>query len=83
MALPSARHQLVRALRGLFADDDPEFRGNAALEINKIEDDVAAGLLEVPEEDRKATIRAAVRQGGRGFLCSGDPVRQSGSVFMH
>jgi hypothetical protein len=67
MASTSARQQLVQALPQLFADQVPEFRGIAALEINQLHDDVAAGLLNVPEEDRRAAIMAAVCRGGRGF----------------
>jgi hypothetical protein len=65
MASPSARQQLVRELPELFADKDPAFRGNAVLEINQLHDDVAAGLLDLPVEDKRATIMAAVHRGGR------------------
>jgi hypothetical protein len=81
MASPTARQLLVRALPGLFPDKDPEFRGKAFLEIAQMQSDVAAGLLDLPEEDRRAAIEAAVHRGGQGSLCSDDPVWQTGSVF--
>jgi hypothetical protein len=69
MASPTtSRHQLVLALPGLFPDKDPDFFDKAALEVNQLDDGVAAALLDLAEEDRRGAIMAAVHRGGRSLF---------------
>ncbi len=58
------KQQLVEGLRGLFPGKDPAWRARATLAIAQLPDDVAAGLVNVDAEDKRATIEAAVA-GGR------------------
>jgi hypothetical protein len=64
MDAPTFRQQLLQALPELFpGDENTEFRGDAAVAIDKMSADWSAGLLGMPVGDQKAAIKAAV-QGG-------------------
>ncbi|KIZ07006.1 hypothetical protein MNEG_0951 [Monoraphidium neglectum] len=66
MDAPTFRQQLLQALPELFpGDENTDFRGDAAVAIDKMSADWSAGLLGMPVGDQKAAIKAAVR-GGRG-----------------
>lgn len=83
----SPKQQLVQGLRNLFPDKTSAWRAQAALAVGQLQEDVAAGLVSVDAEDRRATIEAAVA-GRRGwfpwFFCNcllQPPVTITGSLL--
>lgn len=61
MAARTARQQLIEAIPALFPEDSRGFRAKAVMAVSRMPEDVAAGLLRLPEDERQAAIAEAAQ----------------------